>query len=146
MSTDEPHGDEGHEEEIWDAERVSENDALRAARGARHLIAVAQHVASGRLVACTELCIGAESPGQAFQMLTVVDPEHRGHRLGLAIKLANLDLLGEHAADVRLVVTGNASVNAPMIAVNEMMGFEVASEGNFWQKDLVSGSVGGSTS
>ena len=30
MSTDEPHGDEGHEEEVWDAERVRENDALRA--------------------------------------------------------------------------------------------------------------------
>jgi hypothetical protein len=40
-------------------------------------------------------------------------------------------------------VTGNASVNAPMIAVNEMMGFEVASEGKFWQKDLGSGSVRG---
>ena len=23
-----------------------------------------------------------------------------------------------------------------MIAVNDMMGFEIASEGNFWQKDL----------
>jgi GNAT superfamily N-acetyltransferase len=136
MSTDEPHGDDGHEEEIWDAERVGENDDLRAARGARYLIAVAQHVASGRLVACTELCIGAESPGQAFQMLTVVEPEHRGHRLGLAMKLANLDLLARSASDVRVVVTGNASVNAPMIAVNDMMGFEIASEGNFWQKDL----------
>ena len=146
MSTDEPHGDEGHEEEAWDADRVRENDALRAARGARHLIAVAQHIASGRLVACTELCLGADSPGQAWQMLTVVDPEHRGHRLGLAVKLANLDLLAARAPAVRLVVTGNASVNAPMIAVNEMMGFEVASEGNFWQKDLELATKGGVTS
>jgi GNAT superfamily N-acetyltransferase len=136
MSTDEPHGDDGHEEEIWDAERVAENDGLRAARGARYLIAVAQHVPSGRLVACSELCIGAESPGQAFQMLTVVEPAHRGHRLGLAVKLANLDFLVERAPQVQLIVTGNASVNAPMIGVNEMMGFEVASEGNFWQKEL----------
>jgi GNAT superfamily N-acetyltransferase len=143
MSTDEPHGDEGHEEEVWDAARVGENDGLRAARGARNLIAVAQHIPSSRLVACTELCIGAESPGQAFQMLTVVEPGHRGHRLGLAVKLANLDLLRERAPDVRVVVTGNASVNAPMIAVNDMMGFEIASEGNFWQKDLGSVSVGG---
>jgi len=142
MSTDEPHGDEGHEEEIWDAERVAENDELRVARGARFLIAVAQHIASRRLVACTELAIGAGSPGQAFQMLTVVHPAHRGHRLGLAIKLANLELLAERAPAVRIIVTGNASVNAPMIAVNEMMGFEVASEGNFWQKDLGSASVG----
>ncbi len=146
MSTDEPHGDEGHEEEIWDADRVQENDALRVARGARFLIAVAQHIASGRLVACTELAIGAESPGQAWQMLTVVEPEHRGHRLGLAIKLANLELLASGAPDVRLIVTGNASVNAPMIAVNDMMGFEIASEGKFWQKDLALASPGGATS
>ena len=78
MSTDEPHGDEGHEEEVWDADRVEENDSLRVARGARFLIAVAQHVDSGRLVACTELAIGAESSGQAWQMLTVVEPKHPG--------------------------------------------------------------------
>ena len=105
-------------------------------RGARYLIAVAQHIASGRLVACTELSIGAESPWQAWQMLTVVHPEHRGHRLGLAIKLANLDSLARHAPRVRSIVTGNAAVNAPMIAVNDMMGFEVAGEGHFWQKRL----------
>ena len=136
MSTDEPHGDEGHEEEIWDVARVRDNNDLQVARGARGLIAVAEHRASGRLVACTELCIGADAPGQAWQMLTVVDPKHRGHRLGLAIKLANLDQLATRAPAVRLVVTGNAAVNAPMIAVNEMMGFEVASRGNFWQKRL----------
>jgi GNAT superfamily N-acetyltransferase len=136
MSTDEPHGDEGHEEEVWDADRVRENEALRVARGARGLVAVAEHRPSGRLVACTELLIGADTPEQAWQMLTVVHPEHRGHRLGLAIKLANLDELARRAPDVRLVVTGNAAVNAPMIAVNDMMGFEVAGEGQFWQKSL----------
>ena len=146
MSTDEPHGDEGHEEEIWDAERVEENDALRVARGARFLVAVAQHVATARLVACTELAINTGSPEQAWQLLTVVEPGHRGHRLGLAIKLANIDQLGERAPEVRVVVTGNASVNAPMIAVNEMMGFEVASYGNFWQKNLASVSAGGGLS
>ena len=136
MSTDEPHGDEGHEVEIWDAERVRENDVFHAERGARFLIAVAQHIASGRLVACTELSIAAEAPRQAWQMLTVVLPEHRGHRLGLAVKLANLETLARHAPEVRVVVTGNAVVNGPMIAVNDMMGFEVAGEGIFWQRHL----------
>ena len=136
MSTDEPHGDDGHEEEVWDRERVRENDDLRAARGVRFLVAVAQHIVSGRLVACTELSLAAEAPGEAWQMLTVVHPEHRGHRLGLAVKLANLEVLARHAPDVRVIVTGNAAVNAPMIAVNEMMGFEVAGEGYFWQKRL----------
>ncbi len=69
-------------------------------------------------------------------MATVVHPLHRGHRLGLAVKLANLDFLAEQAPAVRLIVTGNAQTNAPMIAVNDMLGFEVAGVGMFWQKRL----------
>ncbi len=137
MSTDEPHGDDEHDEEVWDAERVRENDALHDARGARYLVAVAEHVASGRLVACTELSLARDAPQQAFQMLTVVHPEHRGHRLGLAVKLANVEVLARQAPAVRTIVTGNAAVNAPMIAVNDMMGFRIAGEGMFWQNRLL---------
>jgi GNAT superfamily N-acetyltransferase len=136
MASDEPHGDAGREDEVWDAERICENDALRAARGARFLVAAAQHRESGRLVACSELSLSAGAPEQAWQMLTVVHHEHRGHRLGLAVKLANLELLAARAPAVRRIVTDNASVNGPMIAVNDMMGFEVAGEGFFWQKHL----------
>jgi GNAT superfamily N-acetyltransferase len=136
MSTDEPHGDQSHEAEVWDAERVHENEALHAARGVRVVVAVAEHIASGRLAACTELLLAPDAPRQAWQMLTVVHPEHRGHRLGLAIKLANIDVLARQAPDVRVIVTGNAAVNAPMIAVNDLMGFEVVGEGQFWQKRL----------
>ena len=105
-------------------------------RGARFLVAVAQHIASGRLVACTELTIAPDAPRQAWQMPPIMHPEHRGHRLGLAIKLANIDVLAKQAPDVRVVITGNAAVNAPMITVNDMMGFEVVGEGQFWQKRL----------
>ena len=137
MSTDEPAGDGERQAEFWDAERLRENDELYAAREATVLAAVAQHVPSGRLVACTEISVSKDSPGEAWQQITVVHPDHRGHRLGLAVKLANLDLLAERTPDVRMVQTGNASVNKPMIAVNEMMGFEVLSTGAFWQKHLI---------
>ncbi len=137
MSTDEPAGDGERQAEHWDEERLRESDELLAARGLRKLAAVAQHVPSGQVVAMTELLIADDTPGQSWQMITVVHPDHRGHRLGLAIKLANLELLAERAPRVRFVETGNASVNSPMIAVNEMLGFEIASEGMFWQKQLV---------
>jgi GNAT superfamily N-acetyltransferase len=136
MSRDEPAGDGEREAEVWDEERVRESDELLAARGVRKLAAVAQHVESGRLVAMTEILVADDVPRQAWQMITVVHPDHRGHRLGLAVKLANLELLAERAAKVELIVTGNASVNAPMIAVNDMMGFEIAGQGTFWQKHL----------
>ena len=110
--------------------------APRGARGAWKLAAVAQHVASGRLVAFSELLLAHDTPGEAWQLATLVHPDHRGHRLGLAVKMANLDFLAEQAPAVRLVVTGNAEVNAPMIAVNDLLGFEVAGVGMFWQKRL----------
>lgn len=139
MSTDEPAGDGERQAEHWDEDRVRENEELLEARGARRLASVAEHIPSRRLVALTELLVADDTPDLSWQMLTVVHPDHRGHRLGLAVKLANVELLARVAPGVRIVQTGNAAVNAPMIGVNEMMGFEVASEGAFWQKHLTSG-------
>jgi GNAT superfamily N-acetyltransferase len=136
MSTDEPAGDGDKEEETWDGQRVREEDELLSARGARKLAAVAQHVASGRLVAFTEILLAHDTPDQAWQLATLVHPDHRGRRLGLAVKIANLDFLAARAPAVQVIVTGNAQENAPMISVNEMLGFEVAGVGTFWQKAL----------
>ena len=136
MSTDEPAGDSEREEEFWDERRLRESEELLVARGASKFVAVSQHAPSGRVVAMSEILVGADTPAQAWQAVTVVDRAHRGHRLGLAVKIANLDALAARAPAVRLIVTGNAAVNAPMIAVNDMMGFEVVGEGMFWQKRL----------
>lgn len=136
MSTDQPSGDDQGEEEVWDRARIDEADRMVAARGCRKLVAVARHVPSGRLVAFTELLVCDEAPSESWQMDTLVHPDHRGHRLGLAVKLANLDFLTAESPTVRLIVTGNAQTNAPMIAVNDMLGFEVASVGMFWQKHV----------
>jgi GNAT superfamily N-acetyltransferase len=136
MSTDEPAGDGERQEETWDPERIHEVDELLAAREVRKLAAVAQHVPSGRIVAFSEILLADDTPDQCWQLITVVHPAHRGHRLGLAVKIANLDVLTERAPAVRFIRTGNAAVNAPMIAVNDMMGFEIVGEGQFWQKHL----------
>jgi GNAT superfamily N-acetyltransferase len=136
MSTDEPAGDSERDEEVWDADRIHEGDALLAARGVWKLAAVAQHAGSGRLVAFSELLLSPDAPTESWQMATLVHPDHRGHRLGLAVKLANVDALATAAPSVRRIVTGNAQENAPMIAVNDMMGFEIAGAGWFWQKQV----------
>jgi len=137
MSSDAPSGDLQFEEEVWDAARVEESDALLARQGVRKLVAVAQHVASGRLVAFSELALPSDHPREAWQWATLVLREHRGHRLGLAVKLANLDYLATSVPDVCVVITGNAGENAPMIALNDMLGFAVAADGTFWQKERV---------
>ena len=138
MSTDAPSGDLPLEEEVWDAARVEESNQLLATQGVRKLVAVARHVASGHLVAFSELALPQDHPDEAWQWPTLVLAEHRGHRLGLAVKLANLDYLATTAPKVRVITTSNARENAPMIAVNDMLGFEVVAEGTFWQKGLPS--------
>jgi GNAT superfamily N-acetyltransferase len=136
MSTDEPSGDAEREEEEWSLDRLREHDELRLARGLTKLAAVTQHRPSGRLVAFSELLLSEDAPQMAWQLNTVVHPAHRGHRLGLAVKLANLDFLAERAPAVRTIRTSNAQENAPMIAVNDMMGFAIVGVGMFWQKRL----------
>lgn len=89
MSTDMPHGEATQDEEVWDASRVAEQDALLAEQGIIKLVAVARDGASGRVVAFTELALPADHPVEAWQWSTLVLREHRGHRLGLAVKLAN---------------------------------------------------------
>ncbi len=136
MSTDEPAGDGEKEEEVWDAARMAESDELRRQRGATKVCAAAQHVPTGRVVAMTEILVCEDEPHQSWQLITVVHPAHRGHRLGLAVKLANVEFLCAQAPEIRFVITDNAAVNAPMIAVNDRMGFSIVREGVFWQKRL----------
>ena len=66
------------------------------------------------------------------QWSTLVLPAHRGHRLGLAVKCALTRTIQEGFPDRAFVRTQNAEVNAPMVRINELLGFEVHSiEGEF---------------
>jgi RimJ/RimL family protein N-acetyltransferase len=78
---------------------------------------------SGRTVAFTGLAVPEAPRDLVEQGGTLVLRGHRGHRLGLAVKAANLAAVqGEHPERTR-VNTQNAEVNAPMVAINEKMGF-----------------------
>ena len=91
-----------HEEEVWDAERVREHDELLVARGALEVHRRRAARPSGRLVALTEILLAPDAPAAGLADVTVVHPEHRGHRLGLAVKIANLEALAGAAPAVRL--------------------------------------------
>ena len=79
--------------------------------------------ASGQAVANTVLAVPAHDPGNVYQWATLVRPEHRGHRLGLAVKVHNLRAMQAANPDRRRIWTCNAEVNANMVAINEALGF-----------------------
>ena len=65
---------------------------------------------------------------KAFIGLTLVAPEHRGHSLGLAMKLASHRELRAAYPQCRVVATSNAGVNEHMNAINEGMGYRVVED------------------
>lgn len=75
------------------------------------------------VVAYSTVAVSAHDRELCHQWGTLVRPEHRGHRLGLATKVANHRELQAGGAPAREVVTWNAGVNAHMISVNEQLGF-----------------------
>jgi len=79
----------------------------------------------GTLCGFSDLRINRSSPSHASVGGTLVLPAHRGHRLGLAMKLATHRRLVELFPDCAHVETGNAGVNAAMNAVNSQMGYRV---------------------
>lgn len=136
MSTDAPLGDLGIEPEIWDAARVREGEDVQEAKGRFRVATVARRTADGSLVAMTDIGVTKHDPHNAFQWDTLVLKEDRGHRLGLLVKLANLDLLLERAPEAKRIHTWNADVNRWMIAINEAMGFRVTARESGWRLDL----------
>ncbi|WP_157974126.1 GNAT family N-acetyltransferase [Desertihabitans aurantiacus] len=138
MSVDIPTAGLDFEEQRWDVERVIRSDERMARRGYVVFTTVARHIASGELVAFTVLFGPQSKPEVVYQGDTLVHGDHRGHRLGLLVKLANLDLLLRERPDSRRIHTWNAGENRWMLAINVAMGFRrVATEGA-WQLRLTS--------
>jgi GNAT superfamily N-acetyltransferase/RimJ/RimL family protein N-acetyltransferase len=128
--------DEGIETMLFDADRLRRMEQVMLEKGVRSYTVLARHADSGRLVALTEVVVDPETPGWAFQQLTAVMREHRGHRLGLLVKIAMLDLLAELEPDLKHISTGNAGANDHMIAINEQLGFRIAATSRYWDLDL----------
>ena len=136
MSTDAPLGELTMTEEVWDAARVRRNIDLALAQGRRMVESVARHTATGRLVGFTTIGIARHTSHMAYQWDTLVLAEHRGHRLGLLLKAANLQALQAELPDVGRVVTWNAASNEPMLRVNRALGFKVVGRMTQWQRHL----------
>lgn len=133
--TEAPQGELEMEAEVWDAARVRSREEHARAQSRRGWVTVAI-APDGTLAGHTELFIPGHDPLNAFQAGTLVAPAHRGHRLGLALKVRNhLELQRSHS-ERRVVHTWNAEQNTAMNAVNERLGFRPVEQSEEWQRRI----------
>ena len=122
LMTEAPMGEIDREEETADVGAIRAEEALLERQG-RVRLGTAAVARNDELVAYTDIVVTTHESERAYQWGTLVRTDHRGHRLGLAVKVANVRLLQETHPQITTVVTYNADVNAPMVAVNERLGF-----------------------
>ena len=135
LMTEAPTGELEREQESADPAAVRASEALLARQGRRKYSTVAVD-ARGAVVAYTDVATTVHEPGKAYQWGTLVRRDARGHRLGLAVKVANLRLLRAERPDLTELTTYNAEVNAHMVGVNQRLGYVPVGRLGEFQKRL----------
>ncbi|MEO3934134.1 GNAT family N-acetyltransferase [Micrococcaceae bacterium Sec7.4] len=139
MSTDAPTGNLSYDPEEWDVARLRHVEDTWRRAGLESLVAAARHRDSGELAAYSVLQLTPSKPWLADQDDTLVTASHRGHRLGMLVKIRNLRrLLSEYPA-VERVITFNAAENDHMLAINSALGFRAAGWDGEWQRSVGTG-------
>ena len=122
LGVDAPTGDVDFEAEsmtpsLW-LDRIAEEREL----GRRRLTTVAVD-GTGDVVAYTDLILPPVPSRDVWQWGTLVHREHRGHQLGMAVKVRNLEQLAAAGAGRVRVLTCNAETNHHMVDINVRLGF-----------------------
>jgi hypothetical protein len=136
MSTDAPTAGLAMDEDPWDEARVQQADEKTTAAGKGSLTSAVEHLPTGELVAYSQLELPFDRPEAVHQEDTLVLHAHRGHRLGMLAKTAQLIRLRDVRPDARRVHTWNAEENEHMLAINVALGFRPTGVVGMWQKRL----------
>jgi GNAT superfamily N-acetyltransferase len=136
MSTDTPQGELDAEPERWGVERLRAEEAVMVQlRRTRYTVGVVDR-RTDELVGFSEIGVSNVAPDTGYQYDTIVADAHRGHRLGVLLKVANLRVVQTASPVTTQVYTWNADANGPMVRVNDLLGFERVGRGSVWQRSL----------
>ncbi len=113
------------EDDVITPERVHKFEEAQIVRGRRIYRLMARHRGTGELAGHTMVGVDRERPWLSFQFDTSVVRAHRGHRLGLLLKIGMLKWLEREEPQLRIVDTDNAGSNNYMIAINDAIGYKV---------------------
>jgi GNAT superfamily N-acetyltransferase len=137
MSTDAPSAGLEEPEDVWTVERLVASEERSARMSPRLTFTTAvEHRSTGRLVGFSDLFVPPQERRSVAQWSTLVLREHRGHALGMLLKVANLQHLELQKPGHPSIITFNAEENRHMLDVNEAVGFVAIGNESAWRKDL----------
>jgi RimJ/RimL family protein N-acetyltransferase len=131
-----PHDDLDVEDAVVDAGWVAQREKQQAESPGERWTIFARERATQRLVGYTQVFFYEDWPGHVDQGNTGVHPSHRGHGLGRWLKAAMLDRIFREKPESFRVRTHNAFSNAPMLAINNELGFVVTAKQTVWEADV----------
>lgn len=122
--------------DVWTAERVRADDEAMKSSPRTMLTAMAHYLPTGEVAGYTEMDIPPENHRPIAQGDTIVLSAHRGHRLGMLLKVSNILRLSDVAPGHPAITSSNAEDNIHMLAVNEKIGFVAWASMGAWKKVL----------
>ncbi|MDE3111435.1 MAG: GNAT family N-acetyltransferase [Chloroflexota bacterium] len=120
-------------EETATAEMVRGWERMRHRNGGLQRIALAVHEATGETAGYTEVARHPDTPWIVGQHGTAVIPAHRGRGIGKWLKARMIERIVAEWPDAERIRTGNAYVNAPMLSINDRLGFRVTFSATVWE-------------
>ena len=121
-----PMGTLTFEDEVFDLRRLQDIETARERKGHRSYRLVARHRESGEIGGHTQVVISPHRPRLGMQADTAVSRAHRGHRLGLLLKIEMMRWLAEAEPQLEVLETWNNADNRFMISVNERLGYRLS--------------------
>jgi mycothiol synthase len=117
---------------VLHADHVAELDRALAESGRQRWTIFVRDL-SGRCAGGTELTFEPWDATVALQQNTAIDEAHRGLGLAKWVKASMLDRIRRERSEIERVRTSNAFSNAPMLAINNMLGFKIIEARTEWQ-------------
>jgi GNAT superfamily N-acetyltransferase len=133
---DAPMGDLTYENEKFDLQRLQDRETALMARGVRAYRVIARHRTTGEVGGHTIVGVHPLQPDVGGQGDTAVARQHRGHRLGLLLKIDMMRWLAEVEPQLKIIETWNNVDNNFMIKVNEALGYRLSRIFNMYELHL----------
>jgi hypothetical protein len=107
-----------------------------ASRGDCAYRVIARHRTTGEVGGHTMVVTQPRQPQFGFQADTAVARHHRGHRLGLLLKIDMMRWLAVAEPQLKIIETWNNVDNTFMINVNEALGYRLSRIFNMYELRL----------